>query len=400
VAAFVRNGGVLLPFVFLLLVVRAAPADADPRSAALIARASEALYNLDRERALTDFREAVAADPSDAAAHRGLAAALWMQVSFQRGSLIIDYYLGRITRNNVKLPPPPPEIEREFQTATERAAALSRARLAANPNDADATYQLGAAIGLRASYGATIHGSVRAAFGAARQAYNAHERVLELAPGRHDAGLIVGTYRYLVASLAAPARLVAYVAGFGGGRERGLRLVEGAAAYAGDNQADARLALVILYNRERRYGDALEQLAVLRNRYPRNRLLWLETGSTYLRAKLPRDADRFLTEGIDRLQTDERPRMFGEEALWYYKRGAARALLGRAAEAEKDLRRATTLDTREWVQGRARLELGKIALATGNRSAARAELNQAVALCEKDRDATGIEEARRLLSGL
>ena len=43
---------------------------------------------------------------------------------------------------------------------------------------------------------------------------------------------------------------MAYVAGFGGGRERGMQLVEEAAAYAGENQTDARFALMLLYNRE------------------------------------------------------------------------------------------------------------------------------------------------------
>jgi len=36
--------------------------------------------------------------------------------------------------------------------------------------------------------------------------------------------LIVGAYRYVVASLPFPIRPMAYVVGFGGGRERGLRM--------------------------------------------------------------------------------------------------------------------------------------------------------------------------------
>ena len=62
-----------------------------------------------------------------------------------------------------------------------------------------------------------------AGFRAARRAYDEHERVLDLDPSRKDAGLIVGTYRYLVSTLSLPMRMMAYVAGFGGGRERGHR---------------------------------------------------------------------------------------------------------------------------------------------------------------------------------
>ena len=52
--------------------------------------------------------------------------------------------------------------------------------------------------------------------------------------------------------------------------------------------------------------------------------------------------------------------MFGENALWFYKRGAARAALGRAADAEQDLRQSVSVEGRKWVHGRAHLELGKL----------------------------------------
>src|SRR5262249_18513406 len=187
---------------------------------------------------------------------------------------------------------------------------------------------------------------------------------------RKDAGLIVGTYRYIVATLALPLRMMAYVAGFGGNREKGLRLIEDAAAYTGDNQTDARFALILLYNREKRYADALAQLAILRERYPRNRLAWLESGSTSLCAGRYSEAERFFDEGLARFSGDGRTRMFGEDALWYYKRGTARAWNGRPTEAEPDLRRALAVPGRKGVHGRAHLELGRIAVSARSNAAA------------------------------
>ena len=130
--------------------------------------------------------------------------------------------------------------------------------------------------------------------------------MLALEPQRKDAGLIVGTYRYIVAALALPLRWMAYVAGFGGGKEQGhASMIEEAAAYGGDNQTDARFALILLYNREKRYDDALKQLALLRERYPRNRLVWLETRIDQSCAPAaPADAERFLTEGLARFADD------------------------------------------------------------------------------------------------
>src|SRR6266571_3884554 len=376
-------------WIAVLLLIAAVPHQglANPASAALRARAANEIYNLDRDRALAIYRQAIEADPEDAGAYRGLATALWLSITFRRGNMTVDDYLGRVSRPKTPPVPTPADMVSAFNDAVERALALARKRMAVNPRDPDAHYQVGAAVGLRASYIATVEGSELRAFRAAREAYDEHEKVLELDSRRHDAGLIVGTYRYIVAALALPLRWVAYVAGFGGGREKGLQLIESAAAYPGDNQEDARFALVLLYNREKRFDDALKQLAILRERYPRNRLVWLEAGSTSLRAGRPADAERFIQEGFRRFASDSRARMFGEDAIWYYKRGTALAGLGRTAEAQQDLKKAVSLEGRKWVHGRSHLELGKLALKTGNRASANEEFHLAITLSESDNDA-------------
>lgn len=379
------------------LVSAASTARANSASDALRARGSAELYNLDRAGAEATFREAIAADPDDAAAYRGLASVLWIGIAMDRGTMTVDSYLGRVTRQAVKLTPPPPAVSAAFHQAVDKAIAIARKKVASGRDLTNAQYELGAAIGLQASYAATVDGSISRGFRAAREAYDAHEKVLELNPSRRDAGLIVGTYRYIVAALSLPVRWMAYIAGFGGGREKGLRLIEQAAEYPGDNQVDARLALTLLYNRERRYDDALKQLQKLQAQYPANRLLWLEAGATLLRAARPADAERVLSAGIARLVSDKRPRMFGEEALWYFKRGAARAARGRASEAQTDLATALNSEGRDWVYGRTHLELGKLALKAGDRSTAREHLQAAVRLCESDRDGATADVARGLI---
>src|SRR5207302_3155322 len=279
-------------FAAVLSLACAADARGNPESVALRARASIQIYNLDRDQAIETFRQAIAADSQDAAAYRGLATGLWLSITFRRGNMTVDDYLGRVTKPTGPSSAAPSESTKAFTDAVEQALAIARRRIAANPKDADAHYQLGAAVGLRASYSATVEGSVLGAFRAAREAYDEHEQVLSLAPQRKDGALIVGTYRYIVATLSLPVRWVAYVAGFGGDSQKGIRMIEEAAAFGGDNQTDARFALILLYNREKRYDDALKQLATLRETYPRNRLLWLEAGSTDLRAGRAADAER------------------------------------------------------------------------------------------------------------
>ena len=89
--------------------------------------------------------------------------------------------------------------------------------------------------------------------------------------------------------------------------------------------------------------------------------------------------------------------MFGEDALWAFKRGTARAWVGRTAEAEADLKRALTLEGRKWVYGLTHLELGRILLKAGKAAAAKPEFQSAITLCESDNDQLYADEARRLM---
>jgi tetratricopeptide (TPR) repeat protein len=374
------------------------PAAANGASVALRAKAAAQTYNLDRDEAIATFKEAIAADPQDAGAYRGLASALWLSITFRRGNMTVDDFLGRVSKPSVPGAPAPPDVVAAFAETLDKAIAIGRARVSANPRDPDAHYQLGAAVGLRASYTATVDGSATGAFRAAREAFNEHETVLRLDPARKDAGLIVGTYRYIISALSLPVRWMAYVVGFGGDKARGLRMIEEAAAYGGDNQEDARFALILLYNREQRYDDALKVIDALMKKYPRNRLMWLEAGSTSLRAGRPAETERVISEGLARFADDRRTRMFGEEAIWYYKRGAARVALRRTADAEADLKRALAQESRTWVKGRTHLELGKLAMLAGKRPAANEAFRTAVKLCESDNDPAFAEEARRLLN--
>jgi predicted Zn-dependent protease len=80
------------------------------------------------------------------------------------------------------------------------------------------------------------------------------------------------------------------LAGFSGDREGGIHLVEEAASAPSDVQTNARFSLVVIYNRENRFTDALQTIRQLQQQYPRNRLLWLEEAGTALRAGRPAES--------------------------------------------------------------------------------------------------------------
>jgi tetratricopeptide (TPR) repeat protein len=99
------------------------------------------------------------------------------------------------------------------------------------------------------------------------------------------------------------------------------------ARHPSDAQTTAMLTLMLILNREGRYGEALGIARELQRRYPRNRLFWLEAGNTALRAGRAAVALDELNEGFARFQKDPRPKATGEEAQWQAARDRALKLL-------------------------------------------------------------------------
>lgn len=380
----------------VLLMATAVPAARAQSARDLRERAADLVYNLDHADAIALLRQAVAREPNDSSNHRALASAIWLDILFQRGAVTVDHYLGSFTKPTVDLRNPPSELDAEFKREIAIAIDLAEKRAASAPRDPQAQFDLGAAVGLQATYIASVEGRLMAGFRAARRSYDAQEYVLELDPRRREAGLIVGTYRYIVSTLSLPMRLMAYVAGFGGGKDKGLRMVEDTAAAGGENRTDAQFALVLLYNRERRYDDAMRVLDSLRRQYPRNRLVLLEAGATAARADRPADAEALLTQGLKMLANDPRPRIPGEETLWHYKRGAARVMLRRHDDALADLRQAQAAGAAPWVRGRAQLEIARLALQQGDHAAAQRAAADAAAICAQGNDPICVADAKRI----
>jgi tetratricopeptide (TPR) repeat protein len=358
-------------------------------------RATDLAYNLDHDEAMRLLRQVAASAPNESANHRALASIIWLNILFQRGAVTVDHYLGSFSRASVDIKNPPKELDAEFKRESAKAVELAEARVAAAPKDPVAHLDLGTALGLQATYVASVEGRIMAGFKAARRSYDECERALALDTSRKEPNLVVGTYRYIVSTLSLPMRWMAYMAGFGGDKALGLKMIEETAGSGAENRTDAQFALVLLYNRERRYDDALRVLGMLGKQYPRNRLVVLEAGATAVRANRPQEAETLLTGGLAMLAKDTRPRMPGEDGLWHYKRGAARVMLKRADDARADLAVAIRPDSLQWVQGRAHIEFARLARDRGDREGAKRAAASAIAACEAGNDPLCVEEARK-----
>src|SRR4051812_39226555 len=134
-----RREGVAAAACALFVLLAARPARGNAASEALRAKASAHTYNLEHDAALATFREAVAADPQDPGAYRGLASSLWLSITFRRGNMTVDDYLGRPTKPNANpLPTPPADAVTRFRDAIQKGIALARQRIVKKPKEAHA----------------------------------------------------------------------------------------------------------------------------------------------------------------------------------------------------------------------------------------------------------------------
>lgn len=386
----------LTAWLCIALPLPAQTPTAAPSGTSVLKSALAAAYNLDQAEALALARRAVALEPDNPKTHRGLAAILWLHILFNRGAVTMDHYMGSISKSNVTLPKPDPAIATEFKQAISRATALAIARLEANPRDVQARYDAGVAYGLQASYTASVEGSVGSAFGPAKRAYSTLNDVLEREPSRVSAGVVVGTYRYVVSTLNPAMRMFAFVAGMGSGKEKGIALLE-AATRDPESRVDASAVLMLIYSREGRHAEVVRIAHGLGTEFPRNRLFQLEEGAAAIRAGQAGDADAVLTRGIEALKRDTRPRFPSEEAIWHYKRGLARLNLNQQPAALADLQYALGAGPSEWIRGKIQLEMGKLADLAGRRTDAVTAYQTAARLCGASADPVCEREANRYL---
>lgn len=373
-----------------------APAAQDSPAIREVKAAFAATYNLDHEEALGRARNAVRLDPNSARAHRALASTIWLQLLFRRGATTVDHYLGGLSTNQINLPKPPAELADEFKGAIGRSIELAEKRLRQNSRDIDAIYDVGAAYGVQASYVASVEGSITAAFKSARRAFEMMSLVMSRDPSRASAGVIVGTYRYVISSQPAYVRFFAYFAGFIGDKEKAIAILE-AASHDPLSRVDAKTALVLIYSREGRHNEAVRLTRELQAEAPRNRMFVLEEGSASIRAGHADQAEAALTRGLVAFATDPRPKIPGEQALWLYKRGLARLNQNHPADASADLHMALNVGPARWVEGRTHVALGKLADLAGKRQDALTEYTKARIACDAAPDAPCAAEARSLL---
>lgn len=268
-----------------LLIVSTGLVGALPLGAqAIDPEALESLYSLDFEPAERKFRELTVEDPVNPTYWNLLASSIWLKIVYEQEKLGLDSYTGSRLGGSESTDIVNPEREAQVRGAVQRAIAAGEAILEENPEDLEALYALGVANGTLASFEALAKRAYLKANSAARRAREYHLQVLRLDPSFNDARLAIGTYDYALGEIPGFLRfMLGFVGIRGGDTAGGIEQLEYAAELGDRASTNAKMVLVVVYNREKEYDKALEVLRDLHSSYPRNFLLELEQASVYER---------------------------------------------------------------------------------------------------------------------
>jgi predicted Zn-dependent protease len=240
----------------------------------LRAEGYEALYNLDYQGARKRFQKMIEIAPDNPVGPQCYASSLWLEQLNQAWELKATLYSGDAYASEK------PSVDRrqveEFRKWTRRTKALSEARLRKDPRDVEALYFLGAAEGLEAAYAAGVEKRFMAALRSASSSVDHHQEVLKLAPDFHDAELTIGLQNYVIGSLPLPLKMIAATMGVRGSKKRGLETLERVSREGQWARDVARVLLIDLYKREKRWNDAIKMAHDLSEKYPRNYLFKLQ----------------------------------------------------------------------------------------------------------------------------
>jgi len=266
-----------------LLVQSALAADAPQ----IYRESSDALYNLDFSTAQHGFEDLTRLYPQNADYWNALASTMWLKILYDQQKLDIDSYSGKSFGTRDSRDAVDPADEKKLRDTVATAMKNADAVLDKSPKDVRALYALGVANATLASFESTAKRAYFTAYGDAKTARNLHQQVLKLDPNFDDARMTVGIFDYVVDVIPPWFRhsLGLLLGMHGDGKQAGIEKIQTAAARGKQVSTDARMVLIVIYNREHRYDDAMELINELHSRYPRNFLFEVSKASIFGKMK-------------------------------------------------------------------------------------------------------------------
>jgi tetratricopeptide (TPR) repeat protein len=285
--AIFSSGVIVLPHSQTTTRAQAGPGSTSAEFDRLRAEGNDAVYNLEYKLAREKFERMVKLAPDHPAGYIYLANNLWLEWLNSSRRLSSSLYNGdSFYQQDAEEDQFDPKRDKEFNDYLRQAIGIAKARAQKNPQDTEALYYQGAALGLRAGYSVTVKRSFRRAIGDANASIQIQKKVVKLDPNYSDAYLSIGLYEYVIDSLPFVWRTLARLAGLKGSKSKGIEHLELATQKGRFASDDARVILIGIYSREKQPEKALEVISYLANKYPRNYLLAVErAGMLYQRGR-------------------------------------------------------------------------------------------------------------------
>jgi hypothetical protein len=326
----------------------------NPRLEQLQENGSEAIFNLEYDVARQKFKEMTELFPDDPTGPQMLATTLWLETLNQARRLQAAIYSTQSFYAGTE-DKPDPRVVQDFRDLTRRATQLAESKLRRNPRDPQTLYVLGATESLRAAFAATVERRFIAALSSGSSGVEKQRDVIKLDPGFHDAELAIGMYDYIVGTLPLPVRMLASIAGAHGSKKRGIQTLERVAKEGQWTRDDAKVLLIAIYKKEKRFPEALALSRELQEKYPRNYLFRLETADSLAsqaaierQASKTKEADAMESEAVSTFETMLHERSTAGAArraldLIHFRYGEALLLMGQAQRAAREFLTATTV---------------------------------------------------------
>ncbi len=283
--------------------------------------AVDALYNLDFSTAEHGFDTLIQRSTNNPDYWNGRASTILLKILFDQQKFNTESFTGasfgtKSSANSVN-PVDEQKLRNNVATAIDKANAI----LARNPKDVRALYAIGVANATLASFEGLARRSYVSAHSKAKVARNTHQQVLRIDPNFVDARLSVGVYDYGVGVLPWTMRLLLGIVGISGNKQEGIRNLEMVAAKGPRASTDAKLMLIVIYEREHRYDDELRLIDELLARYPRNFQLELSKATIYGKMKNWDEAARVYGQILAKIQSKKNGYERLREELVYHQIG-------------------------------------------------------------------------------
>ncbi|WP_074655698.1 hypothetical protein [Terriglobus roseus] len=315
-------------------------------------------YNLDYDGAMQRFQAVQREHPQDPMAAGYVLMDTIFRELYRQDLLDTTYYAHEHFLSSGHKSDIPEATHKQVDSLTDSAIALADARIKVNPQDKDALFARGYVRGMHAAWMTLADHSFT---GAARQglaARNDSEQVLKLDPNYADAKMAVGIQQIAVASLPRFVRMLVGIAGIGGNKEGGLKLLRESAANGTATKVESQTALSLFLRHDQRYNEAYAVAQGLAKQYPHDFLFRLEE------ANLMKDAGHG-PDAINIYKTvlfdAAKPGFFIDPRLQLAYFGLAETQRGQndvSDAAESYLKAAQQPNCSDWMRKRAELNAG------------------------------------------